>query len=142
MSNLIFEQSVGENGDIDEYLSESITTYGLAQHKGETPVKLFCSCKNHEGELLGAVMGTKTLNLFFVSHIFVEEKYRHQNLGSDLLAEIEGGAKKLGCTILRLNTFNDLSHRFYAKNGFRETTRINQYMHGFDLVFYDKIIGE
>ena len=141
MENLRFEEFIGKNEAVDNYLSQSITNYGLLQHKGDIPVKIFCSCKNNDGKLVGAVMGTKTLNLFFISHIFVEEEFRNKNIGSNLLAKIEVGAKNEGCTILRLNTFNDLSHRFYEKSGFIETVRINSYMKGFDLVFYEKNIS-
>ena len=141
MEDLSFEQFIGKNETVDNYLSKSITNYGLLQHKGNAPVKIFCSCKNSKGKFLGAVMGTKTLDLFFISHVFVEEKFRNKNIGSELLAKIEVAAKNKGCTILRLNTFNDLSHHFYEKNGFSETIRINSYMKGFDLVFYDKKIS-
>ena len=141
MDDLIYEQYTGEKEDIDKYLSQSITTYGLAQHKDETPVKLFCICKNYEGVILGAVMGQKTLNLCFISHIYVEEKYRNMGIGSSLLTKIGVKAKNVGCTMLRLNTFNDLSHHFYEKNGFSITTRITKYMNGFDLVYYEKSIS-
>ena len=140
MEELRFEKFIGENETVDHYLSQSITNYGLLQHNGDAPVKLFCSCKNNDGVLVGAVMGTKTLNMFFISHIFVEEKFRNKKIGSKLLSQIEDSAKDVGCTILRLNTFNHLSHRFYEKNGFTENIRINNYMKGFDLVFYEKSI--
>ena len=141
MEDLRFEKFIGENEAVDNYLSQSIIDYGILQQKGDIPVKLFCSCKNNDGVFVGAVMGAKTLNLFFISHIFVEEKIRNNKIGSELLAKIEESAKNEGCTILRLNTFNDLSHRFYENNGFIETVRINNYMNGFDLVFYEKSIS-
>lgn len=141
MEELLFKHYSAENQVIEKYLSQSIVNYGLAQHKHDNPEKLFCTCKNNSGTLYGAVMGTKTLDMFFISHIFVEENHRNKGIGSLLLAEIQEKATKLGCSIIRLNTFNNLSHYFYSKNGFNETTRINNYMNGFDLVYYDKRIS-
>lgn len=138
MEELIFENYISENEAFQKYLSQSIIKYGLSQHKGDTFEKLFCACKNNHDELLGAVFGTNTLNMLFIFHLFIEENYRNNGIGSLLLANTEENAKKLGCSIIRLNTFNLLSHSFYLKNGYRETTRINNYMTGFDLVYYDK----
>lgn len=138
MEELFFENNTSEIEGIEKYLSQSIIEYGLSQHQDDTPEKLFISCKDNRGTLLGAVMGTRTLNLLFISHIFVERNKRNKGIGSLLLTKIEEKANNLGCNIIRLNTFNNLNHSFYTKNGFKETTRINNYMNGFDLIYYDK----
>ncbi len=138
MEELILESNLSENMAIEEYLSHSVIQYGLAQHKNDTPEKVFCSCKSKQGVLLGAAMGTKTLNVLFISHIFVEDSHRSKGIGSVLLASMEQKAKELACSVIRLNTFNHLSHSFYTKNGYNETTRIDSYMNGFDLIYYDK----
>lgn len=138
MEELILESYLSENQAIEQYLSDSIIQYGLAQHKTETPEKVFCSCKNKQGILLGAAMGTKTLNLLFISHVYVEDSNRGKGIGSVLLASMEQKAKELGCSVVRLNTFNNSSHSFYLKNGYKETMRIDGYMNGFDLIYYDK----
>ena len=142
MGKPIFEHTSNINDPIEEYLSNSIIDYGKAQLNDELLLKLYCSCKSNQGELLGAVMGTKTINLFFISHIFVDKEYRRKGIGTKLLSQIEIKAKNIGCNIFRLNTFNNLSHNFYLNNGYSETTRINSYMSGFDLVYYEKAISQ
>lgn len=141
MKEINFEHAEIADSVIENYLSQAITDYGLLQLNGETPVKLYCSCKCKKGTLIGAVMGSKTLNMFFVSHLYVDENYRKRGIGSQLLSRIESLAKDAGCDLIRFNTLNILSHNFYEINGYKETVRINDYMNGFDLVYYDKIIS-
>jgi GNAT superfamily N-acetyltransferase len=141
MENIKFEHSDNTDRIVENYLSRAITNYGLLQLNGETPVKLYCGCKSEDGSFIGAVMGCKTLNMFFVSHLYVEEDYRNRGIGSQLLSRIESLAKGAGCNLIRLNTLNIQSQNFYATNGYNETTRINDYMNGFDLVYYDKSIS-
>ena len=141
MEEFQFYNEQHENETIENYLSLSIINYGLSQHKGDVPQKLFCACKNAHEKILGAVMGTKTLNLFFITHIYVEEIHRKKGIGGQLLIEIEKKAREFGCNLIRLNTFNNLSHSFYLKNGFNQTVIIPNYMSGFDLVYYDKNIS-
>lgn len=141
MEEYLYDNYHNENKAVEDYLSQSIINYGLSQHKGEVPQKLLCSCKNAQGKILGAVMGTKTLNLLFITHIYVEETHRNRGIGSQLLTNLEQKAKESGCNIIRLNTFNNLSHSFYTKNDFSQTVVIPNYMSGFDLVYYDKNIS-
>ena len=126
--------------DIEQYLSESILSYGVDQLNGEKPVKLYCCSKNDKGNRVGGAMGYVTRNLFFITHLFVEQKYRNKGIGKALLLTIEKAAKEQGCTVLRLNTLNNGAHSLYTKAGFDITTTIENYMNGFDLVYFHKSI--
>ena len=130
-----------DNQQLEQYLSEAITRYGIDQLKGESPRKQYYSLKNHENIIVGGIMGYATLNMFFISHLYVNESVRNQGLGQKLLIAIENSATKLGCNLLRLNTLNEQTGNLYARAGFKETIRINNYMNGFDLVYYHKPIG-
>ena len=135
------ESYQGSNVEIDKYLSEAITRYGIEQLQGNKPFKLYCCYKNHTGKITGAVMGSVTANLLFISHLYVEKRSRNKGIGTKLLSAIQQSASEAGCNIIRLNTFNKKSHAFYLNSGFTETTRIKAYMNDFDLVYYHKIIS-
>jgi GNAT superfamily N-acetyltransferase len=130
-----------EQKAIESYLSESITSFGMKQLNGFTPFKLYISCVSNSGQIIGAIMGTVTLNMLFVSHLFVEEKHRNKGIGKKLLLEIEVVALESNCNIIRLNTFNKKTNNLYIKSGFEETTSIPNYMGDFDLVYYEKTIS-
>ena len=141
MGNLNLESYSEENVELERYLSDSIIGYGVDQLQGKEPIKLLCCFRDSNEKVVAAIMGSATLNLFFISHLFVEKNFRNQGLGTKLLSAIESLALDAGCNILRLNTFNKEAHQFYLNAGFKETVCISNYMNGFDLVYYHKKIS-
>ena len=141
MDELNFEIHKEDNSELDKYLTDSIVSYGIEQLKGNKPKKLYCCYRDIKGKLVAGATGTVTLNLFFVSYLFVEPEYRNNGLGSNLLLEIEKVARQCGCNIIRLNTFNKKAQNLYLNSGFVETIKIPNYMNGFDLVYYHKNIS-
>jgi len=140
MEELKLESYEKECPELEKYLSDSITSYGIEQLNGNKPHKLFSCYKNSNEQVMGAIMGYVTFNLFFITHLFVEETHRNNGIGKILLTEIESAALNHGCNILRLNTLNRKAHSFYLDAGFIETTCISNHMNGFDLVYYHKNI--
>ena len=57
-----------------------------------------------------------------VDHVCIEEAYRNQGLGSQLMIWIENYVSKKGYETIELNTYveNILSHKFYEKEGFKK----------------------
>jgi len=141
MEDIILESYKSSNSEIDEYLTEAISSYGIEQLNGKEPFKLYSCFKNMNGKIVGAVMGSVTTNLCFISHIYVEKEKRSKGIGKKLLSAIELSALEAGCNILRLNTFNKKSHAFYLDSGFIESACIKSYMNDFDLVYYHKNIN-
>lgn len=141
MKEMKLESYSDENLEVEKYLSDSIVSYGLEQLQGKEPKKLFCCYRGSNGKIMAAIMGSTTLNMFFISYVFVEEEYRNKGIGTKLLSEIEQLALDAECNIIRLNTFNKKSHAFYLNAGFVETACITNYMNGFDLVYYHKKIS-
>jgi GNAT superfamily N-acetyltransferase len=71
-----------------------------------------------------AIIGGIHANLYFlkrilhVDHLFVEEKYRGQDLGSVLLEKVEKIAKEYGANLVHLDTFDFQAKDFYLKHGY------------------------
>ncbi len=53
-----------------------------------------------------------------VNILFVDEKYRHKGLGSQLLKKVEIEAKALGAKLAHLDTFEFQAKDFYLKHGY------------------------
>ncbi len=140
MNQAILETTELENEEIDKYLSDSIMSYGIAQMGGEKPLKAYCSFKDRDGNIIGSIMDYKASNLFFVTQLYVESKYRNNGYGYKQLKVIEDKAKSLGCNLLRLNTLNSKTASLYTRAGFEKTNSIINYMDGFDLLYYHKNI--
>ena len=142
MEELHLETYQEPQAELEKYLFDAIISYGLQQLQGNTPKKLACCFRNNDGKIVAGIMGSTTLNMFFISHLFVEPAYRNNGIGTKLLAEIERIAQQNGCDTLRLNTFNKNAHQLYLRAGYAETLCIPEYMNGFDLMYYHKKICE
>jgi GNAT superfamily N-acetyltransferase len=137
---LKISSSNSSSEELEKYLSDAVICYGIDQLNGEKPTKLYCCSKDNDRNIVGGIMGYVTRNLFFITHLFVEQKHRKKGIGEALLSAIEKAAKEQNCNIVRLNTLNKGARSLYGKAGFEETTSIKEYMNGFDLLYYHKYI--
>lgn len=56
--------------------------------------------------------------ILYVAALFVDEKYRGHGLGSTLLNKVESEAKKIGGTLVHLDTFDFQAKDFYLRHGY------------------------
>ncbi len=57
-------------------------------------------------------------NSLYVDVLFVDEEYRGQDLGSELLSKVETEAKEIGAMLSHLATFDFQAKDFYLKAGY------------------------
>lgn len=77
------------------------------------------SCYAFDGDkLVGGAVGFVRYNWFYLDLLFVEEAYRKQRIGSQLLRQIEDYAKKENLTGVRLETWDFQALDFYQANGY------------------------
>lgn len=91
------------------------------------------------GELIAGLNGYMTaFRILYIDTVFVEEKYRRQGVGTELLKEAEKRAKTLGANMIRLDTFNWQGREFYKKLGYEEVGGYSSYEDGFSEHFFVK----
>ena len=56
--------------------------------------------------------------VLYISLFFIEEKYRHQGLGTLLLNKVEKETKEFGVKLAHLDTFDFQAKDFYIKHGY------------------------
>jgi len=56
--------------------------------------------------------------ILYVDMLFVNEEYRGQDLGIELLNKVESEAKAIGATLVHLDTFDFQAKDFYLKAGY------------------------
>ena len=134
------EVSQDPSKDDMDYIVDGVTDFGMSQMKGEEPTKVCCTLKGSDGSSIGGILGATSKNMFFISHLYVDEQYRGNGYGERLIFAIENEAKKHNCNILRLNTFNKDAARLYLKLGYSLTVEIKEYMDGWDLMYFEKRI--
>jgi len=86
----------------------------------QAPAPLQIYALHEAGTLLGGVVGrTHTLRLWFeVRLVWVDEPYRRQGLGRQLMERAEQEALQRGCHYARVNTSQYQAPGFYTKLGY------------------------
>ena len=68
--------------------------------------------------LIGGAIGFVQYNWYFLDLLYVDEKYRGQNVGTNLIKQIEAFAEKENLTGVRMETWDFQARGFYEKNGY------------------------
>ena len=112
------------NGEDFDYIDDKIVEYNLskvpAECEGNRVAKWFGKkITDTEGKIIAGCVAARTVwSTAEVSILWVDEAYRKQGLGSQVLCAVEKEAKENGCTIIVLDTFDWQAKGFYEKNGY------------------------
>lgn len=75
--------------------------------------------KDEEGNLLGGILAYSVMwKILYIDTLWVRKDYRNKGCGTFLLKEVEEEAKKRGCYIAHLDSFDFQGKDFYLKNGY------------------------
>ncbi len=72
----------------------------------------------NDNELIGGAIGFVEYNWYVLNLLYVDEKYRGQDIGTYLTSRVEESARTRKLTGIRLETWNFQSRGFYEKNGY------------------------
>ena len=93
------------------------------------------------GEFVGGLLGSTHWNHFFVSAVFVDQRYRRAGIGRELLKRAEALALEQGCHAICLDTFDFQAPEFYEKLGFDVFGKLEDYRPGHQRYYLVKRIG-
>lgn len=68
--------------------------------------------------LIGGAIGYVAYNWYFLDLLYVDEEYRGQDIGTNLIKQIEAFAKEENLTGVRMETWDFQARGFYEKNGY------------------------
>lgn len=69
-------------------------------------------------KLIGGAIGFVKYNWYFLDLLYVDENYRGQDVGTNLIRNIETFAKKEKLIGIRMETWDFQARGFYEKNGY------------------------
>jgi len=107
--------------------------YGQAQ-------PIWSSAKTADGRLVAGLRGFVFLDWLRIEMLFVDETVRRMGLGRRLLVDAESKAQAIGAQHAALETFEWQARDFYAKQGYEEFARIDNYVNGFYLAHMKKAL--
>jgi len=128
----------GDAPDLESFLAERIYEYNAAAtgyHDGEAFSAVH---QNESGSIEAGIYGFTWGGCCFVSYLWVAEALRRRGMGSELLTAIEEHAREKRCRLVLLSSHSFQAPLFYARMGYEQIARINDYPVGHADFFYAK----
>ena len=91
-----------------------------------------------DGEIVGGLTGLTHWNWCHIRLLWVAEKFRGAGVGTRLLKAAEEEAIRRGCDHAHLDTFSFQAQPFYARFGYEEFGRLEDYPTGCTRYFLQK----
>lgn len=98
--------------------------------------------RSQTNELVGGLLGHTHFNHFFVSAIFVDQQFRRQGIGRELIKRAEELALQHKCDAIYLDTFDYQAPGFYEKLGFKVFGTLQDYPVGHQRFYLEKRLRE
>ena len=85
--------------------------------------------ENENGEVIGGCIAQAYeyhWSRLFLNTLWVDERYRHQGIGSMIIRELERIAREKGCRVVTLGTASFMARPFYEKHGYTVFTTLKK----------------
>ena len=85
--------------------------------------------ENENGEIIGGCVAEAYeyhWSRVLLEDLWVDERYRHQGIGSMIIREVERITKEKGCRVVTLGTASYMARPFYEKHGYTVFTTLNK----------------
>ena len=102
-----------------EYLDKKIADFNWANWEVSERKPLAVQLKSAKGDVVAGAAGRTFGDWLLLNTLWVSDELRGQNIGSQILNQIELAAKKRGCTQCLLDTLNFQAMPFYEKHGYQ-----------------------
>jgi ribosomal protein S18 acetylase RimI-like enzyme len=107
--------------DVDD---EKVLFDGLNQHslaaKGMAPIQPFgLFVRDEKGALIGGAKAQTYYGCLYVDILWIDERYRHQGLGTKLMLEAERIGKERNCHFATVCSMDWEASAFYQKLGYQ-----------------------
>ena len=97
---------------------------------------------DENGRIVAGCLAARTVwGTAEVSVLWVDEAYRKQGLGTQLLADVEKDFRENGCNIVLLDTFDWQARAFYEKQGYSVFGTLEDCPKGHCRYYMKKVIG-
>jgi len=108
--------------DDDRYVSSQIVAFNAARvpfTQVEPFVRVGFALRVGGTELIGGVLAlTYCWQCLYVDALWVSEEHRGRGYGAALLSRVESEARKMGCSLSHLDTFDFQAKDFYLAHGY------------------------
>jgi GNAT superfamily N-acetyltransferase len=139
---LVFTQEPNPDANTIKAIADGLIAYNTSAVGPHNYQTLCLVGRDSSGNINAGLKGYSLYNWLFVEWLWVAEAFRKHGYGSNLLSQAEHIAKERSCTGIYLDTFSFQAPQFYAKHGYQEFGRINNFPMGHDRIFLYKHLDE
>ena len=111
-----------------EYIGEKINE--IVPHEVDADEEDFVlKVENEAGEIVGGCIAEAYeyhWSRMFLDTLWVDERWRHQGIGSMIIREVERIAREKGCRVVTLGTASYMARPFYEKHGYTVFTTLKK----------------
>lgn len=108
---------------VHKLLQKKLKTYNVSKINNYQRKHTVFSCC-YGKKLLAGLYAYQDLGIFYIDLLWIDESYRHQGLGSNLLKTAEKYATKNKALYIRVNTGSFQAPRFYLKNNYEQFAKL------------------
>lgn len=130
----------------EEEIDDELMAYNLRHvpPTQEEPFIKICRCaRDDKGKLLGGVLACSVLwKVLYVETVWVREECRGMHVASELLAAVEAEARRNGCYMAQLDTFDFQARGFYERCGYRVFGTLEDVPRGHERYYMYKSLDE
>jgi GNAT superfamily N-acetyltransferase len=116
-------------GSARRQLLSEIVKYNTAA-VGRRDYKPLAITAEERGKVIGGLVGETYLDWLAIEILWIDDEHRRTGLGRQLVEKAESEARKRGAQNVYLNTFSFQAPGFYAKLGYTEFGRLNDFPQG------------
>ena len=100
------------------FVRDALKRYNDAQVGDDGHTPLHFVEYDHDGNLIGGIIGGTYWGWLYIDILWVDERYRRLGIGSKLLAAAENEAKRRRCHHVHVDTMSWQAPLFYKKHGY------------------------
>ncbi len=121
----------------NEYIRSKLREYNSKYMKGFDNYNFHIK---EDNKIIGGIIASSLYDILEIEFLFIDENYRGKNLGTKLIAYIEGIAKKNGIKRILLNTYSFQAPEFYKKLGYSQLFSIEPCFEKYNQYYFIKYL--
>lgn len=106
-----------------EFIGKRLLEYNLGMkpmEQKEPFIEINRCIKNSDGDVIGGILAIAALwNILHIDTMWVKQEFRGNKIASKLIQDVEEYAKRLGCHLSYLETYDFQAKEFYINNGYK-----------------------
>lgn len=121
-------------------LGNLIRAYNQSKREPSKSEPLNIYVEDAQGNLIAGMVAETFGNWLEIEYLYVQEDFRGQGIGSNILNRAEKEARERKCKYSFVNTYQFQAPDFYKKHGYEEVFALKEYPYTGERYYYTKAL--